>query len=83
MELTLDPQEAKVLLQVLKNYLPGLMSTISNTENFDWRQEMKQDEEVLRRLCDRLEKLATGEEGSQSSISSLLVVRLHVGEAER
>ena len=82
MEFTLDAQEAKVLLQVLKNYLPGLMSTISNTENFDWRQEMKQDEEVIRRLRGRLEELAESGESSQDSITSILVVRLHMGDAE-
>ena len=70
MEFTLDAQEANVLLQVLKNYLPGLMSTISNTENFDWRQEMKQDEEVIRSLCGRLEELAEGGESPQNSITS-------------
>ena len=82
MELDLDAQEANVLLQVLKNYLPGLMSTISNTENFDWRQEMKQDEEVIRRLCSRLEELVEGGENAQDSITSILVVRLHMGDAE-
>lgn len=63
MELILDETEVKVLSRVLTNYLPGLMTTISNTENFDWRQEMKQDEEVIRRLIDRLEELA-GKKGS-------------------
>ena len=63
MEFILDETEVDVLSRVLTNYLPGFMTTISNTENFDWRQEMKQDEEVIRRLINRLEELA-GKKGS-------------------
>ena len=53
--LDLDTREQEVMLKVLRDVLPELRSTISNTENFDWRQQMKDDEEVIKGLILKLE----------------------------
>ena len=54
--LQLDQRESEVVLRVLTNVLGDLRMTISNTENYDWRQEMKRDEEVIKNLIGRLER---------------------------
>ncbi len=51
----LDDRESELVLQVLRNTLSDLRMTISNTENFDWRQDMKKDEELMKSLIARLE----------------------------
>ncbi|MGE0057026.1 MAG: hypothetical protein AB7P33_16730 [Dehalococcoidia bacterium] len=51
----LDDRESELLLQVLRNTLSDLRMTISDTENYDWRQEMKKDEELMKSLIARLE----------------------------
>jgi hypothetical protein len=53
MKLELQTPEVEVLRRVLENYLPELKGTISNTENFDWRQDMKKDEEVIKSILQR------------------------------
>ena len=53
--LDVDTREQEVMLKVLRDVLPELRSTISNTENFDWRQQMKDDEEVIKGLIVKLE----------------------------
>lgn len=57
MHFELDDREATLLHQVLANYLPELRSEISNTENYEWRQDLKRDEEVIKSLIARLEPI--------------------------
>ncbi len=54
MELTLSDDEARLLRTVLERFLSDLRMEIVDTEKYDWRQEMKQDEEVLKSLISRL-----------------------------
>ncbi len=54
--LQLDQRESEVVLRVLENALGELKMTISNTENYDWRQDMKRDEEIIKGLIARLER---------------------------
>ena len=54
--LNLEPDEASLVLRVLKEYLPNLREEIGKTENFDWRQAMHRDEEILKRVIARLEQ---------------------------
>lgn len=56
MELNLSSQEAAFLHRVLTNYLPSLREEIAGTENYEWRQALKRDEELLKALIERLEK---------------------------
>jgi hypothetical protein len=55
MHITLDKHEADVLLEVLRNHLPELKEEVYKTENFDWRQQMKADEAVIKSLIQRLD----------------------------
>ena len=54
MELSLEPEEATLLQQILTNYLSDLRSEISHTDRYDLRQALKHDEAVLKRLLARL-----------------------------
>ena len=65
MQIMLDKREADVLLEVLRNHLPELREDVYNTENYDWRQQMKADEEVIKSLIQRLDS-ASAEEGTDS-----------------
>lgn len=56
MELNLSSEEAAFLHRVLTNYLPSLREEIAGTENYEWRQALKRDEELLKALIERLEK---------------------------
>jgi hypothetical protein len=58
MELTLNDRELAILRRVLKQYLPDMRMTISDTENYEWRQSMKEDEAVLKELIARLDAMA-------------------------
>ena len=55
MNLDLTNDEVVLLHRVLENYLPALRSEVYKTENFEWRESLKQDEEVLKGLLARLE----------------------------
>ena len=56
MILRLDVSEVDVLSRVLKSYLSDLRMEISHTENYDMRQEMKVDEEVIKKLISHLDE---------------------------
>jgi len=57
--LQLDNRETELLRNILNDALGNLRMTIANTENFEWRQQMKSDEEVIKDLLARLEQDAT------------------------
>ena len=57
MELKLEEPEIEVLRRVLQNYLPNLREEVYKTENYDWRQDLKKDEEIIKGLIARLEAL--------------------------
>ena len=54
--LQLSGDEARVLHQVLTQYLSDLRFEISNTENYDFREELKRTELLLKRLIADLER---------------------------
>jgi hypothetical protein len=54
MELTLRPDEARLLREVLVNQLDALRSEIVHTDRYALRQELKQDEEIIKTLIARL-----------------------------
>ena len=54
MDLPLTAEEARLLREVLTNHISDLRSEIAHTERYALRQELKQDEAVLRELVARL-----------------------------
>ncbi len=58
MELTLQTEEMELLKRVLSLALSDLRMEIADTENYDMRQGLKQDEETLKGILARLEKVA-------------------------
>lgn len=62
MELILRPEEAQLLRQVLSQHSSDLKMEIGKTENYAWRQEQKQDLEMLRAIVARLDQAVDDEE---------------------
>ncbi|MDA8217130.1 MAG: hypothetical protein M0Z94_05870 [Dehalococcoidales bacterium] len=56
MELKLNTEEARLLKQVLTDYLSDLRMEVTETENFDMRQDLKANESMLKSVVDRLDK---------------------------
>lgn len=54
MDMNLTAEEAELLKKILQRYVSDLKMEISNTEKYEWRQEMKQDEETVKGLITRL-----------------------------
>ena len=59
MNLTLSDEEAALLVHVLKMDLGDMKAETGKTENYDWRVEMKRDEESLPSIIQRLEQAGT------------------------
>jgi tRNA A-37 threonylcarbamoyl transferase component Bud32 len=53
-QLDLTGDEAAVLRQALESYLSDLRMEIADTDQMDYRQELKRQEEILTRLEERL-----------------------------
>ena len=54
MVLRLSPAEHRVLSELLSNALGNLREEVYKTENYDWRQDLKQRELLLKDLLGRL-----------------------------
>jgi hypothetical protein len=54
MQLTITHEEAEILNDLLKAYVPDLGEEVYKTENFDLREELKRREQVLKALLTRL-----------------------------
>jgi hypothetical protein len=54
MELSLQPRESEVLARVLTSSLADLRMEISGTEDYDYRESLKSDEEVIKAILARL-----------------------------
>jgi len=52
--LELTQTDAEVLREVLESYLRELSGQISNTEKFEFREELKGDREVIRKVLQAL-----------------------------
>jgi hypothetical protein len=64
MELTLQPEDAALLKRILHSFLSDLRMEIVDTERWDLRQALHQDEDRIKALLDRLEQLVpTGPSG--------------------
>jgi hypothetical protein len=67
MQLTLDPQDAALLLDVLTDTLSNLRAEIVDTDSYDYRQALKAREVRLRAIIARLQALAAAESGPPPS----------------
>jgi hypothetical protein len=56
MQLELQPDEAELLKTTLTNRLSNLRMEIAGTENFEFRQGLKDDEETIKAILARLDK---------------------------
>jgi hypothetical protein len=57
--LTLTPDEAAILADLLRNDLGSLRKEVYKTEDYDWRNSLKQRESILRAILERLPPAAT------------------------
>ncbi len=55
MQLTLQPEEAKLLKGVLINHLSNLRGEIADTDDYEWREALKRDEATIKMIISRLE----------------------------
>jgi len=62
MQLTLDPQDAALLLDILTDSLSNLRAEIADTDSYDYRQALKAREARLRAIIARLQALAAAPE---------------------
>lgn len=53
--LELTPAEARVLHEILRSYLSDLRMEIAQTDSWEFRQGLKQQEDFIKRLLNRLE----------------------------
>ena len=56
-KLELDEQETEVLSKVLRNYLSDLSYEIADTDNLDFRNELKAKRAVLEKISQSLGKV--------------------------
>ena len=61
--LDLDPEERDVLTQVLERALGDLRMEITATENFEFREDLKAQERVLKKLLDTLRHFSLAAKG--------------------
>ncbi len=54
MEFNLQPEEAKLLARILDEHLSDLRMEIGRTEQFELRESMKQEEEMIKAMLGRL-----------------------------
>lgn len=59
MQLTLEPEEAEILRDVLSLYLSDLRAEIYKTENYETRQELHRREDVLKAIIEKLHQPAS------------------------
>jgi hypothetical protein len=52
--LTLTTDEAAILADLLRNDLGSLREEVYKTEDYDWRNSLKQRESILRAILERL-----------------------------
>ncbi len=58
MQLTLRREEADLVGQILANYLTDLRMEISNTDDYELRQQLKARETLIKSLIDRMQRQA-------------------------
>ncbi|HXH21147.1 MAG TPA: hypothetical protein VNN10_03890 [Dehalococcoidia bacterium] len=72
MHLELSEEEASFLERVMSGYLPALRELVYKTENYDWRQQYKRDEQLLAALLERLRSRGREAPGGDVPAEALL-----------
>ncbi len=54
MQIHLDEEQRQALLEILEEVLPNLSEEIYKTENFDYREQLKRRQAVVKSLLERL-----------------------------
>jgi hypothetical protein len=54
MQLTLSEEEKHALVEILNEALPNLREEVYKTENYDYREQLKRREALLKELLARL-----------------------------
>lgn len=57
-QLELSPQEQEVLIEVLESFLSDLRMEIVDTERLAFRERLKSQEQIIKRLLEALRKSA-------------------------
>jgi hypothetical protein len=55
--LELNPEEAKVLLEILERYYPELRREVVNTDDREYRRSLKVTEQYMKQIIDRLKEM--------------------------
>jgi len=55
-KLDLTREEEKLLLEILERYFPNLRMEVVNTDDREFRRQLKQREVFMKELIDRLKK---------------------------
>ncbi len=58
MEIALNDEERQTLIEILNETLPNLRAEVYRTENYDYREELKQREAIIKQLIARLSPAA-------------------------
>jgi len=58
MQIILNDEEQRALVETLNETLPNLREEVYKTENFDYREQLKRREDLLRSLLSRLAVVA-------------------------
>lgn len=64
MDVMLNGREAVLLREALRQYVSDMALEIGKTENFEWRQSLKDDKETLESIIERLEAAIEGDDAS-------------------
>ncbi len=54
MQIALNNEEKQTLLEILNETLPNLRAEVYRTENYDYREELKQRKAIIKQLIARL-----------------------------
>ncbi len=58
MQIALNDEERQTLIEILNETLPNLRAEVYRTENYDYREELKQRETIIKQLIARLSPAA-------------------------
>jgi hypothetical protein len=64
-QITLTAEEAATLRRILSNYVSDLRVEITNTDSWQFRQNLKHEEVLLRKLVEQLDAAFASAEAAQ------------------
>lgn len=59
-KLDLTPDEGKALLEFMDRYLPNLRIEVVNTDDREFRRDLRRREEIMKTIARRLKETGTG-----------------------